>query len=83
LTVPPFVTYARVTRSMNTMDKLLEAMRTHLVEAEADIENLSAEMELLDMNSKDYAELEYEYNYLSGQATITRYYLSVANGSID
>lgn len=65
------------------MEALLPVMRARLAELESDIETLSAEMELLDMNSKDYAELEYEYNYISGQATITRYYLSVANGSID
>jgi hypothetical protein len=65
------------------METLLPIMRSRLAEFESDIETLSAEMELLDMNSKDYTELEYEYQYLSAQATITRYYLSVADGTID
>ncbi len=65
------------------METLLPVMRSKLAEFESDIEELSVEMELLDINSKDYAELEYEYQYLSAQATITRYYLSVADGTID
>jgi len=61
------------------MDYLVEYMRIHLISIEQDLEGLSEQMELLDMESKDYKELEYEYNYLSGQAIITRHYLSVAD----
>lgn len=60
-------------------DYLVEYMRIHLISIEQDIEGLAEQMELLDMESKDYKELEYEYNYLSGQAIITRHYLSVAD----
>ena len=61
------------------MDYLVEYMRIHLISIEQDIEGLSEQMELLDMESKDYKELEYEYNYLQGQSIITRHYLSVAD----
>jgi hypothetical protein len=58
---------------------LIEYMKIHLISIEQDIEGLAVEMEELDMESKHYKELEYEYNYLSGQSVITRHYLSVAN----
>ena len=64
---------------MTTSDYLIEYMKIHLISIEQDIEGLSAQMELLDMESKDYKELEFEYNYLSGQSIITRHYLSVAD----
>ena len=60
-------------------DYLTEYMRIHLISIEQDIEGLAEQMELLDENSKDYKELEFEYNYLQGQAIITRHYLSVAD----
>ena len=60
------------------MDYLVEYMRIHLISIAQDIEGLAEQMELLDMESKDYKELEYEYNYLQGQSIITRHYLSVA-----
>ena len=61
------------------MDYLIEYMRIHLISIEQDIEGLAEQMELLDMESKDYKELEFEYNYLSGQAIATRHFLSVAD----
>ena len=61
------------------MDYLVEYMKIHLISIEQDIEGLAEQMELLDENSKDYKELDFEYNYLQGQAIITRHYLSVAH----
>ena len=61
------------------MDYLIEYMRIHLISIEQDIEGLAAQMELLDMNSKDWDEFDFEYNYLQGQSIITRHYLSVAD----
>ena len=46
------------------MDYLIEYMRIHLISIEQDIEGLAEQMELLDMNSKDWDELDFEYNYL-------------------
>ena len=57
---------------------LVEYMRIHLISIEQDIESLAEQMELLDMESKDYKDLEYEYNYLQGQSIITRHYLAVS-----
>ena len=64
---------------MTTLNYLIEYMKIHLISIEQDIEGLAEQMELLDMESKDYKELEFEYNYLSGQSIITRHYLSVAD----
>ena len=64
---------------MTTSDYLIEYMRIHLISIEQDIEGLAEQMELLDMESKDYKELEFEYNYLQGQSIVTRHYLSVAD----
>jgi hypothetical protein len=61
------------------MDYLVEYMKIHLISIEQDVEGLAEQMELLDMESKDYKELEYEYNYLQGQAIVTRHFLSVAD----
>ena len=58
-------------------DYLLEYMKIHLISIEQDIEGLSEQMELLDENSKDYIELEFEYNHLSGQALITRHFIKI------
>ncbi|NDI10789.1 MAG: hypothetical protein EBY74_07360 [Actinobacteria bacterium] len=65
------------------MSYIVEYMKAHLISIEQDIEGLVEQMELLDENSKDYIELEFEYNHLSGQALITRHYLSVANDRIE
>ena len=44
-----------------------------------DSESLEDRMEKLDPNCKDYAELDFEFNWVSGQITATRHLLSVAN----
>ena len=61
------------------MEYLVEYMKIHLISIEQDLENIAQEMEELDMESKQYKELEYEYNYLSGQSIVTRHFLSVAD----
>jgi hypothetical protein len=53
-------------------------MKLHLISLEQDLSNLSDEMEKLDMNSKDYVELDFDYNIKSGEITATRHLLSVA-----
>lgn len=64
---------------MTTSDYLTEYMRIHLISIEQDLENIAQEMESLDPASKDYAELDFEYNHLSGQRMVTAHYLSVAD----
>jgi hypothetical protein len=43
-----------------------------------DLEALEDKMEKLDMNSKAYLELDFDYNIKSGEITATRHLMSVA-----
>lgn len=58
--------------------ELVEYMKIHLISIEQDIQSVVEQMEGLDENSKDFKELDFEYNYLEGQATITRHYLQMS-----
>jgi len=57
--------------------KLVEYIKLHVISLEQDIENISEEMESLDPASKDYNDLDFEYNHCSGQLLATRHILSV------
>jgi hypothetical protein len=56
---------------------LLEYMRIHLISLEQDQTDVSQSMEQLDPNSKDYVELDFEYNWLGGQIIATRHFIQV------
>lgn len=64
------------------MDTLLEYLKIHAISLEQDLEDISNSMEALDPASKDYAELDFEYNHTAGQLLSTRHILSVAEGMI-
>lgn len=57
--------------------KLIEYTKLHLISLMQDSESLEDRMEQLDENSKDYKELDFEFNWVSGQITATRHLLSV------
>ena len=63
---------------MTRSSKFMEYMKLHLISLMQDLEALEDEMEKLDMNSKAYNELDFEYNIKSGEITATRHLLSVA-----
>jgi hypothetical protein len=56
---------------------LLEYMRIHLVSIEQDQAAVSEQMEALDPESKDFKELDFEYNWLAGQIIATRHFIQV------
>ena len=56
---------------------LIEYMKLHLVSIEQDQEYVKEQMESLDMNSKDYAELDFEFNWLGGQIIATRHFIQI------
>ena len=56
---------------------LLEYMKAHLISIEQDQAEIAEQMESLDMNSKDYQELDFEYNWLGGQIIATRHFIEV------
>lgn len=59
-----------------TLDYLIEFIKITIISLEQDLEGLSEEMESLDPASKDFADLDIEYNFISGQVTGMRYILS-------
>jgi hypothetical protein len=62
---------------MSVSNYLIEYMKAHLISIEQDQEGIAEEMEMLDENSKDYRELEFEYNWLAGQIIATRHFIKV------
>ena len=54
-----------------------EYMKLHLISLMQDLEELEDKMEQLDMNSKDFRELDFEFNIKSGEITATRHLMSV------
>jgi hypothetical protein len=58
--------------------KFIEYMKIHLISLMQDLEALEDEMEKLDMNSKAFVELDFEFNVKSGEITATRHLMSVA-----
>lgn len=63
-------------------NQLIEYMKIHLISLMQDMEALEEQMEQLDMNSKAFTELDFEFNNLSGQTIATRHFLSVAGDMI-
>ena len=57
------------------MTQLVEYMKQYKLRLEKDMAELSEQMEQLDMNSKDFAELDFEYNWMSGQFTAVSHLL--------
>jgi hypothetical protein len=57
--------------------KLIEYTKIHIISLEQDLEQISTEMEALDMNSKDWDELDFEYNHMGGQILSARHLLQV------
>lgn len=58
------------------LQTLIEFIKITIISLEQDLEGLSDEMEKLDPASKDFADLDIEYNFISGQITGMRYILS-------
>jgi hypothetical protein len=56
---------------------LIEYMKVHLISLEQDQEAVSQSMEQLDPNSKDYVELDFEFNWLGGQIIATRHFIQI------
>ena len=65
------------------MNQLIEYIKIHIISLEQDLEQISNEMEALDPASKDFNELDFEYNHMSGQLLSARHILSVANGILE
>jgi len=60
-------------------NQLINYMKLHAISLEQDLEKLSTQMESMDPASKDFNELDFEFNNISGQTIATRHLLSVAS----
>lgn len=65
------------------MQKIIEYMKIHEISLQQDLEKLSNQMDELDPNCKDYAYLDIEYNWVSGQLTATHHLLSVTSDILE
>ena len=63
---------------MNNANAFLEYISIHKISLEQDQNKLSEQMESLDPDTKDFAELDFEYNYLAGQIHSLGYILEAA-----
>ena len=62
---------------MNASNYLLEYMKIHLISLEQDQSEVYEQMDKLDENSKDYRELDFEFNWLGGQIIATRHFIQI------
>jgi hypothetical protein len=60
------------------LETLIEFIKITIISLEQDLEGLNEEMELLDPASKDFADLDIEYNFISGQVVGMSYILKNA-----
>ena len=59
-------------------DQLIEYIKITIISLEQDLEAMVLEMESLDPNSKDFKDLDIEYNFISGQRVGMSHILRVA-----
>jgi hypothetical protein len=65
-----------------TIEQLIEYMKIHLISLSQDQDKLTKTMTNLDENSKQYKDLDFEYNWLSGQLVGIHHILEVAERKI-
>lgn len=58
--------------------KFIEYGKLHIISLNQDLEDLSKRMDSLDPASKDFGDLDVEYNWTSGQVSATDHLVSVA-----
>lgn len=60
---------------INRKTQLVTYLQLHAQSLNEDLSQLTNQMEKLDPASKDYAELDFEYNFTSGQVSATMHIL--------
>ncbi|NDB83180.1 MAG: hypothetical protein EB127_10705 [Alphaproteobacteria bacterium] len=59
------------------LDYIKNYLQLHMQSLNQDLEKLSEQMDALDPASKDFAELDIEYNFTSGQASAISHIIAV------
>ena len=62
------------------LQTLIEFIKITIISLEQDLEGLNEQMEALDPACKDFADLDIEYNFISGQVVGMKYILANAEG---
>ncbi len=57
------------------MQQLIKYLELHIMSLNQDLEELSKRMDEIDPASKEFAELDIEYNFTSGQVSATSHIL--------
>ena len=60
---------------------MLEFIKITIISLEQDLEELTQQMDSLDPASKDFAELDIEYNFVSGRISGMRYILATVESN--
>ena len=63
------------TEYINRKNQLVTYLQLHSMSLNQDLAEMSKIMDSLDPASKDYAELDFEYNFTSGQVSATMHIL--------
>jgi hypothetical protein len=65
---------------INRKKQVITYLELHAMSLNQDLEELSKRMDELDPASKDFADLDIEYNFTSGQVSATLHILEYADG---
>jgi hypothetical protein len=65
---------------INRKKQVVTYLELHAMSLNQDLEELSKRMDELDPASKDFAELDIEYNFTSGQVSATLHILEYVDG---
>jgi hypothetical protein len=65
---------------INRKKQVITYLELHAMSLNQDLEELSKRMDELDPASKDFAELDIEYNFTSGQVSATLHILEYVDG---
>ena len=76
------IMFLNIDWSIMTIEQLIEYMKIHLISLAQDQDELTKTMTNLDENSKDYQELDFQYNWLSGQLAGVHHILEIAERKI-
>lgn len=68
---------------MDKLNKLISYIDIHRISLWQDLDKLNEQMELLDENSKDYKDLDFEYNSISGQIISLGHVLDYIENDLD
>ena len=74
------IMFLNIDWSIMTIEQLIEYMKIHLTSLAQDQDKLTNTMNNLDENSKEFKDLDFEWNWINGQMAGVHHILRVALG---